>query len=116
MARVKVTPEMVAKAMQDTDWAKIDAMTDEDIGRQVAGDPDVAPILTEAETVAAMARTVRKRLGLSQPAFAERYGIPVGTLRDWEQGRKRPGAAALPYLRVIAREPEMVERALHRAA
>jgi putative transcriptional regulator len=116
MARVKVTPEMMAKAMQDTDWEKIDATTDEDIAQQAAADPDVAPVLTDAETVAALARTVRKRLGLSQPAFAARYGIPVGTLRDWEQARRQPGAAALPYLRVIAQEPEMVERVLHPAA
>ena len=52
------------------------------------------------------------RPGLSQPAFAEKYDIPVGTLRDWEQGRTRPDAAALAYLRVIEHEPEAVQRAL----
>ncbi len=116
MAIVKATRDMALKALQQVDWAAQDALTDEDIARQVAENPDAAPILSEAETVAAMARTVRKRLSLSQPAFAERYGIPVGTLRDWEQGRKQPDATALTYLRVIARAPEMVAQALHPVA
>ena len=115
MATVKVTPAMVEQALQETDWAKIDAQTDEDITRNVASDPDAAPILTEAETAAALARSVRKRLGISQAEFAARYHVPIGTLRDWEQNRKQPDAPALAYLRVIAREPKMVARALRRA-
>jgi hypothetical protein len=43
-----------------------------------------------------------------------RYRIPVGTLRDWEQGRKEPDAAAKAYLHVIATDPEMVRKALAR--
>jgi putative transcriptional regulator len=55
---------------------------------------------------------VRKRLGLSQAEFAARFHVPVGTLRDWEQNRRQPDAPAFAYLRVIAREPDMVARAL----
>ncbi len=55
---------------------------------------------------------VRKRLGISQAEFAARFRIPVATLRDWEQNRRQPDGAAFAYLRVIAREPEMVARAL----
>ena len=116
MATVKVTPEIVQQALQETDWAAVDAQSDADIARQVAGDPDAAPILSEAETAAAIARSVRKRLGLSQAEFAARYHVPIGTLRDWEQNRKQPDAPALAYLRVIAREPAMVARALQRQA
>jgi putative transcriptional regulator len=112
MAIVKVTPALVEKALRETDWRALDAQTDEDIARNVAGDPDAAPILTDAETAAAIVRTVRSRLGLSQAAFAARFHVPVGTLRDWEQSRRQPDAPALAYLRVIAREPEMVARAL----
>jgi len=65
MARVKVTPEMIQQALRDTDWAGLDAPTDEDIARNVAGDPDAPPILTAAETASALARTIRKRLGIS---------------------------------------------------
>ena len=112
MAVVRVTPEMAAKAISEMDWAAIDAQTDEDIESNVAADPDAPPILTDAETAAAIVYTVRKRLGLSQAQFAARFRIPVGTLRDWEQNRRQPDAPALAYLRVIAREPEMVARAL----
>jgi putative transcriptional regulator len=112
MAIVKVTPAMVAEAIADTGWAALDLQTDAEIARNVAGDPDAAPILTEGETAAAIVRTVRKRLGLSQAQFAARYHFPVGTLRDWEQKRRQPDAPALAYLRVIAREPEMVAEAL----
>jgi putative transcriptional regulator len=112
MAIVKVTPEQVAKALDATNWQAVDAQTDDDIARNVADDPDAAPILTDGETAATIARTVRKRLGLSQAEFAARFHVPVGTLRDWEQNRRQPDAPALAYLRVIAREPEMVARAL----
>ncbi len=112
MAIVKVTPELVAASLGATDWQAVDAQTDGDIARNVADDPDAAPILTDGETAAAIARTVRKRLGLSQVEFAARFHLPVGTLRDWEQNRRQPDAPALAYLRVIAREPDMVARAL----
>jgi putative transcriptional regulator len=113
---VKVTSAMVQQALQDADWAAIDAQTDEDIARNVAADPDAAPILSEAETASAIARSVRKRLGISQAEFSSRYHVPIGTLRDWEQNRKQPDAPALAYLRVIAREPGVVARALQREA
>jgi putative transcriptional regulator len=57
-------------------------------------------------------RTLRHLLRLSQEEFAARFHIPVGTLRDWEQRRKEPDAAAKAYLRVIALEPEVVRKAL----
>jgi hypothetical protein len=50
MATVKVNTEMVQQALRETDWAAVDAQTDEDIARNVASDPDAAPILSEGET------------------------------------------------------------------
>ena len=47
MAIVKVTPELVAKAVDATNWQAVDAQTDDDIARNVADDPDAAPILTD---------------------------------------------------------------------
>ena len=77
-------------------------------------DPDVP--LSDAEfqrgRAAMLARTAREATGLSQQAFANRYGIPCGSLRDWEQGRRIPDAATQSYLRVIARMPERVGEAL----
>jgi putative transcriptional regulator len=78
------------------------------------GDPDARP-LSPAD-LKRMKRTpqvkiIRRALGLSQEEFATRYHIPVGTVRDWEQGRAAD-AAARAYLHVIAREPETVHQAL----
>ena len=56
-------------------------------------------------------KTLRRALGLTQQEFAARYRIPLGTLRDWEQGRTEPDQPARAYLRVIARDPEGVRRA-----
>ena len=58
------------------------------------------------------AKIIRRALKLSQEQFATRYQIAIGTLRDWEQNRSQPDKAAQAYLKVIAREPEMVRRAL----
>jgi putative transcriptional regulator len=59
-------------------------------------------------------KTLRRALGLTQEEFAVRYRIPVGTLRDWEQGRSEPDQPARAYLLVIARDPEGVRAALKR--
>jgi putative transcriptional regulator len=58
-------------------------------------------------------KIIRRALGISQEDFAARYRIPIGTLRDWEQGRVAPDQAARAYLTVIARDPEAVRRALN---
>ncbi len=55
---------------------------------------------------------IRKRLGLSQEAFAMQFGIPVATLRDWEQHRRKPEVAARILLKVIEKNPEAVTAAL----
>src|ERR1043165_7361198 len=90
-------------------------MTEEQIEAAARSDPDSQP-LTSAD-FARMKRTprvklIRRALGLSQDDFAARYHIPIGTLRDWEQGRAVPDQAARAYLTVIARDPEAVRKAL----
>jgi putative transcriptional regulator len=60
----------------------------------------------------ARSKTLRRVLGLTQEEFSKRYGIPLGTLRDWEQGRSEPDAPTRAYLKVIAKNPEMVRLAL----
>ena len=57
-------------------------------------------------------KTLRRALALTQEEFAERYRIPLGTLRDWEQGRSEPDQPAKSYLTVIAGDPEGVARTL----
>ena len=75
-------------------------MTQNQIDAAAADDPDNPP-LTPAD-FARMKRTpqvkiIRRALGLSQDDFAARYHIPIGTLRDWEQGRAGSRRARLPH-------------------
>lgn len=77
-------------------------------------DMDDAPL--SATTLAAMrpvpaARRARLVTGLSQADFAATYGIPLATLRDWEQGRSEPDGAAKAYLTAITHDPTAVARA-----
>ncbi len=57
-------------------------------------------------------RAVRRRSGLTQKAFAARYGFALGSLRNWEQGHRRPDGPARVLLTIIDREPKAVQRAL----
>ena len=97
------------------DWSRADAMTAEQRRIAAAADLDNRP-MTDAEWAAAprvpQVSVIRRALKLSQEDFAGAFQIPIGTLRDWEQGRKEPDAAARAYLRVIAREPDAVRKAL----
>lgn len=60
-------------------------------------------------------KSIRQRMGLTQAAFAARFGFSVGTVRDWEQGRTQPEPTSRVLLTVIAKEPEAVQRALEAA-
>ena len=57
-------------------------------------------------------RAIRTRLGLSQTTFASRFGFTPASVRDWEQGRRQPEAAARVLLLVILHSPEVVDRAI----
>jgi len=99
------------------DWSRFDALTDEQAHAAALADPDAQPLT--AERLSRMkrvprARTLRRALGLTQEEFAARYHIPIGTLRDWEQGRSEPDQPARAYLGVIAHDPDSVRRALER--
>lgn len=59
-------------------------------------------------------KQLRERMRLSQPRFAALLGISVGTLRNWEQGRRRPEGPARALLRVAAVHPDAVLDALSR--
>jgi putative transcriptional regulator len=103
---------------EQTDWKRIDAMTDEDIARQIAEDPDVAPDMSEAlergefEVVWGIdVEHIRSRTGLDQTAFARRFGVPLDDLIDWETWGRVPNCTIWMYLKVIEREPDLLTRA-----
>jgi putative transcriptional regulator len=92
-------------------------MTDAEVEAAAAADPDARPMTPEqlgAARRAPRTKTLRRALALTQEEFAARYRIPLGTLRDWEQGRCEPDQPARAYLTVIASDPEGVKRALSR--
>lgn len=94
------------------------SMTDEEVHAAALRDPDAQP-LTDVDRSRMRriprAKTLRRALGLTQEEFAARYQIPLGTLRDWEQGRAEPDQPARAYLKAIAGDPEAVQRALQSA-
>ncbi len=103
----------------DTDWARVNAMTDEEVLAAALADPDAQPL--SPEQLAKMRRVsrvkvLRQRLGMTQVQFAEAFGLPISTLRDWEQNRCVPDAPARALLRAIEREPETMRRLLGQVA
>jgi len=89
--------------------------TEAEIHAAAMRDPDARPMTNEE--FARMkrvprAKTLRRALGLTQEEFAARFQIPLGTLRDWEQGRAEPDQPARAYLKVIAVDAQGVLRAL----
>lgn len=61
-----------------------------------------------------LVRRARRRLGLSQEEFAKRFRIPLGSLRDWEQGSSVPSKTAQAYIEVISVDLDSVQRVLTR--
>jgi len=97
------------------DWSRFDAMADAEVHAAALRDPDAQPLTDE--NMARMkrvprAKTLRRALGLTQEEFASRFHIPLGTLRDWEQGRAEPDQTARAYLKAIAGDAAAVQRAL----
>jgi putative transcriptional regulator len=115
---VEVLPNRTTRLLKTgkSDLARLNAMTDEEINAAARADPDAAQPRTEAQLKRmrriSPAKHLRWKLGLSQAEFAERFQIPLGTLRDWEQHRTAPDQAARAYLKVIAANAGFVARAL----
>jgi len=112
--RVTVKPgEPLPKG--DTDWTRIDAMTDEEVVAAALSDPDAQPLAAEQlEKMRRVSRVraLRRRLGMTQAEFAEAFHLPITTLRDWEQRRNMPDAPARALLSAIERDPEVMRKLL----
>ena len=91
----------------EVDWARIDATTEAEIAAQIADDDAEA-----RRYAAAYVRRVRRKVGLSQVAFAKRIGVPVDRVRNWEQGKRAPQGPARALLHIIDRAREAALQAL----
>jgi putative transcriptional regulator len=102
-----------------TDWARLDAMTDEEVVAAALSDPDAQPMKTDE--LARMRRVsrvkaLRQRLGMTQEVFSETFRLPITTLRDWEEHRSQPDAPARALLIAIDRDPAAMKRLLAETA
>lgn len=118
-ARIRADGKVVSvsKRGKETPFprAPMRPMTEQQVRVAAAADPDARPMTGEELRAARRVprvKTLRRALGFTQEEFAARYQIPLGTLRDWEQGRSAPDRPARAYLKIIARDPECVHRLL----
>ncbi len=98
---------IIASLREAVDWVE---------GKDVPVRVSTVEAPTTAEIPNIDVRETRRHLGLSQAAFAAKFGFQPATLRNWEQGRTRPDGPARVLLAVIARHPEAVEDALRKAS
>jgi len=64
-------------------------------------------VLTPAEI-----KAIRASVGMSQSVFASTFHLSLDTLKGWEQGKRKPDAAAANFLRMVKEDPEFVQRTL----
>jgi len=95
-------------ALAATDWSRIDAMTDEDLARQIAANrlaaPDMAPEID--------VRAIRRAAGMIRAEFADAYEFSIRTAQEWERGAKKPSGPARTLLRAIKADPEGLRKAI----
>ena len=106
--RVRVDPADPASLPKGrVDHEVLGSTTEADLAAQQQQDDAEA-----MRDVARFARRVRRRLGLTQVEFARRIDVPYETIRNWEQGKRRPTGAAKALLRVLDKAPETALRVL----
>jgi putative transcriptional regulator len=100
----KTLSDAARKALSETDWAKVDTMSDDQIARQIASNPDAAPDID--------VRAIRRASGMTQAEFAAAYEFSIRTVQEWERGAKRPSGPARTLLRAIKADPEGLRKAI----
>lgn len=98
-----------------TNWARLEAMADDEVRAAALSDPDALP--STPEQLAKIRRVSRvkvwrQRLGLTRAEFARTFHLPIATVRDWEQHRSVPDAPARALLLAIERDPETMQKLL----
>ena len=113
MRRYRLDPRK--RERDATDWAKLRARSDRSVEKAARADPDARP-LTAVELKRMLplpdVRALRRGLGLTQAAFARRFRLALGTVRDWEQRRYPPEGSARVLLAVIEHDPDVVAAAI----
>ncbi len=112
MARDQLTLDEIRASRPVVDHARMDGTTEQDVRRhqiEDGEDPDAPlPPFRPVPNV----RAIRARLHMTQEAFARAIGVPLATVRNWEQSRTSMDPAVRSLLRVVEREPEAALRAL----
>lgn len=108
----EVFPDGSTRAVASgTDWNSLARMTEAEIEANAVDDPDNPP-MTEDELSRVRQvpnpREIRRCLQMTQEQFARRFHLRLGTVRDWEQGKKDPDSAAKALLKVIEHNPDAV--------
>jgi len=112
MARNRMTLEQIRATRPTIDSARLASTAEDDIARHRIEDgegPD--DHLADFEWVPNV-KAIRTKLKMTQEFFAATIGVPVATIRNWEQSRTRMDPAARALLRVLQREPDAALRAL----
>ncbi len=108
MQRLRVDHDLISPAaFGRIDTQRVDQTTEKEITQQKAADDFEA-----IQEAARFARRVRKQLGLTQTEFSMRINVPVNTIRNWEQGKRRPTGAAQTLLKMLHHAPEILLAAL----
>ena len=111
----RMTLDQIKASRPKVDRARIDATSEKDIARHMKEDgenPDAALGTFVEDLPPAL---IRERIGMTQVEFAHLLGIPVATLRNWEQGRVRIDPAARALFRILTRDPKHALKALEPA-
>jgi putative transcriptional regulator len=104
MVIVRKTLSDVMASSQNVDRVKLASTSDEEIARQIAEDPDTAPEVTLE--MLTDPTNLRRQLDMTEERFAAALGIPLATLRSWEDGPDAIDPAARSLLILVARDPE----------
>ena len=110
MALIRQSIEDIRAAKAKAGEKSLHQASDTRIARAIKDDPDTPPEVTLDILIAP--KNLRRRLGMTQEQFANAIGLPVATLRNWEQGRNGIDPAGKSLLILIARDPEGVLSAL----
>jgi len=98
-----------------TDWEALRKLSEREVKQRARSDLAAKPLTKEDFRKlkrSPRVRILRMALGMTQVEFAEAYGIPLGTLRDWEQRRREPDQASKTLLKLIERMPRKVRAVL----